>query len=58
MLESKVVWFISAFLLQLVTGLAVFKDMSPSGYQWIVVVIGGLAQGFVAWRAFVQKPPE
>lgn len=58
MLESKAVWFVSAALLQVVVGLAAFKDGVPTSYQWIVIGIGALAQGFLAWRAFVQKPPQ
>lgn len=58
MFETKAIWFLSAAVLAGFTGLAAFKDAVPSAYQLIVIGVGALAQGLLAWRAFVQSPPN
>lgn len=58
MLESKLVWFFSAAVLQAATALTALEGQSPSTFQAIVIGIGALAQGLLAWRLFVKEPPK
>ena len=57
MSKSEAVWFLSAFFVQLAVALASFSTDTPSPFQWASILIGAVAQGFIAWRAFVGKPP-
>lgn len=59
MWETKIVWFLSAFLASLAGGLASHgTEAFPGLYATVIIVIGAAAAGMVAWRAFVKKPPE
>jgi hypothetical protein len=54
---SILVWFAAAFLLSL-GGAWVTVSAFPGWWTvggWVLVA---LAQGFLAWRAFVQNPPN
>lgn len=55
-MESKVCYFLAAALVSLVASLVAFQGV-PSQYQIIVCALGAIAQGVIAWKAFVTPPP-
>ena len=56
MLESKIIWALSAFVIAIATGMVAF-DRWPGTWGACVIVVGGVAQALLAWRAFVKAPP-
>jgi hypothetical protein len=57
MLESKISWALSAFVVAIATGMVAFSEW-PGTWGASVIVVGGLAQGLLAWRAFCKAPPN
>ena len=56
MSERKVVWFITAAVVSLAASLAL-TETAPSQYQLVVAGIAAIAQGLLAYRAFLKPPP-